>query len=100
MSQNLVPRPQAGLVPARQQRSLDRSTAAAVSAVRSDAVVQAARVAAIGYVAHVAMSEVAFLAQHHVALVGVVPLADQGLQWIRDAATMGMAQVVADMARR
>lgn len=77
----------------------ERRTARAVRHVHTLALMQSARVAAVACVADRAMTEISFLAQKHIHLVGVVPLADGGLQMIRDTATLAMAQLVAEMGR-
>jgi len=96
MSGGLVPSPHG---PSALSPSAARPLRRALTTVRSGALVQAERVAAVAYVADRAMTEIAFLAQKHIHLVGVVPLADGGLQMIRDTATLAMAQLVAEMGR-
>ena len=99
MSGDLVPIRAAQHLSAREQRALYREVAAMLARTRADAVIEAERVAAIGYVAQRAMDEAAFLAQHHIGLIALVPLADGACQVIRDAATLVMVRVVQDMGR-
>ncbi len=65
--------------------------------VRAAGIVKAARVEAIGYVAHTAMLEIASLSNTEAMLIRGCPLAEPRLQAIVDTAAGAMAAEIARM---
>lgn len=95
----LAGRPPAGLgrrpVPARVRRAVDQG----VAIEHGRAVVMAARVRALGHVAHEAMQEVGQLSQLEQHWRLYVPHAAGRLQAIADIAALQAAEIVSDMGR-
>jgi hypothetical protein len=79
---------------------LDERTQFGLAEIEAQAELQAARTAAVGYVAKRAMQEVAMLSQMELQLATLVPLATGRLQAIGDMAALEAAEIVGDTVRR
>jgi hypothetical protein len=101
------------LIPARttSQVMYSRTTREALGVVQHNAIVRAADIEAqtelaalqfqaVGFMASVAMQEVALVSQVEQQLAQLVPLATSRLQAIGDTAALAMVQILSDAARR
>lgn len=84
----------------RQLAGLDRSKTVGLAKLEGQAELEAAKAHAVGYVGQQAMQAVTMLSQLEGQLGQACPMAVSRLQGIADMTSLGIAQVVADSARK